>query len=137
MYLENTNQIAPEMKKLSFLFSLSIAFSSMFAFADQNVESASSTLTRSLNDPVPIIKSYARDSTKYSNDRKVVALFGDAKIESKNLTVVADEIIYDGTAQTLTIKSLHSLKYKDKEEKGSFAGQSLTLKLKGDKYRVI
>lgn len=123
------------MKNRTLLFGLAIALSSVSAFAGQDVECTS--VIGAVQDPVPVIKAFARDSTKYSGERSVVSLFGDARIVSKNFTVVADEIIYDRSAQTLKIKNLHSLKYKDHEEKGALAGTTLTLKLSGDKYKII
>jgi hypothetical protein len=43
----------------------------------------------------------------------------------------------DVECTSVTIKNLHSLKHKDHEEKGALAGTSLTLKLSGDKYKII
>ena len=123
------------MKKLSILFGLTIAFSSVSAFASQSPASTSATIIWSVQDPV--VKSFARDSTKYSADRKVVSLFGDAKITSKNVAVIADEIIYDATAQTLKIKNLQSLMVKNKEQKGKVERLSLTLKLNEGGYEVV
>jgi len=114
-----------------------IAFSSISAFAAPHIDFIPATIPWSAEDPVISIKSYARDSTTYSNDRKVISLFGDAKVVSEHITVVADEIIYDASAQTLKIKNLHSLQYKDQEEKGNFEGTSLTLKLVARGYKVV
>jgi lipopolysaccharide assembly outer membrane protein LptD (OstA) len=125
------------MKKSSFLFSLAIALSSASAFAGQDVESTSKTIISSAQDPVPVVKSFARDSTKYSADRKVVSLFGDAKIMSKNVAVIADEIVYDATAKTLKIKNLQSLMVRNKEQKGKLERSSLTLKLTEAGYDVV
>lgn len=103
------------------------------------VQSSASTnvLVNVAKDPVPVVKSFARDSTKYSADRKVVSLFGDAKITSKDVAVIAGEIVYDATAQTLKIKNLQSLMVRNKEQKGKFEGSSLTLKLTEAGYEVV
>lgn len=113
-----------------------LALLSVSAYAAQSIGSTN-ILVNVAEDPQPLIKSFARDSTKYSADRKVVSLFGDAKIMSKDVAVIADEIVYDATAQTLKIKNLQSLMVRSKEHKGKFDGSSLTLKLTEAGYEVV
>ena len=126
------------MKYSSFLVYLATAvFFSVSAFASQDVKSTFVIITWCIVDPAPVVKSFARDSTKYSADRKVVSLFGDAKIMSKNVAVIADEIVYDATAQTLKIKNLQSLMVRNREQKGNFECPSLTLKLTEGGYEVV
>lgn len=126
------------MKKTGFLFSVcTIALFSTVSFAAAYADSSPKTLNSVIEDDLPVVKSYARDSTKYSVDRKVVSLFGDAKVETKDVSVVADEIIYDATSHTLKVKNLQSLKLKNKEEKGKLANTSLTLKLVEKGYEVV
>lgn len=126
------------MKKTGFLFSVcTIALFSTVSVAAAYAESSPKTLNSVIRDDLPVVKSYARDSTKYSVDRKVVSLFGDAKVETKDVLVIADEIIYDATSHTLKVKNLQSLKLKNKEEKGKLEGSSLTLKLVDKGYEVV
>ena len=126
------------MKKTGFLFSVcTIALFSTVSVAAAYAESSPKTLNSVISDELPVVKSYARDSTKYSVDRKVVSLFGDAKVETKDVSVIADEIIYDATSHTLKVKNLQSLKLKNKEEKGKLEGSSLTLKLVDKGYEVV
>lgn len=113
-----------------------LALLSVSAHAVQSTASTN-VLVNVAKDPVPVVKSFARDSTKYSADRKVVSLFGDAKITSKDVAVIAGEIVYDATAQTLKIKNLQSLMVRNKEQKGKFEGSSLTLKLTEAGYEVV
>lgn len=113
-----------------------LALLSVSAHAAQSTGSTN-ILVNVAEDSQPLIKSFARDSTKYSADRKVVSLFGDAKIMSKDVAVIADEIVYDATAQTLKIKNLQSLMVRSKEHKGKFDGSSLTLKLTDAGYEVV
>lgn len=126
------------MKKTGFLFSVcTIALFSTVSFAAAYADSSPKTFNSVIEDDLPVVKSYARDSTKYSVDRKVVSLFGDAKVETKDVLVIADEIIYDATSHTLKVKNLQSLKLKNKEEKGKLANTSLTLKLVEKGYEVV
>jgi hypothetical protein len=126
------------MKKTGFLFSVcTIALFSTVSVAAAYAESSPQTLNSVIRDDLPVVKSYARDSTKYSVGRKVVSLFGDAKVETKDVSVIADEIIYDATSHTLKVKNLQSLKLKNKEEKGKLEGSSLTLKLVDKGYEVV
>ncbi|GGC63055.1 hypothetical protein GCM10011387_15780 [Pedobacter quisquiliarum] len=126
------------MKKTRFLLSVcTIALFSTVSFAAADADSSPKTLNSVISDELPVVKSYARDSTKYSVDRKVVSLFGDAKVETKDVLVIADEIIYDATSHTLKVKNLQSLKLKNKEEKGKLANTSLTLKLVEKGYEVV
>jgi hypothetical protein len=126
------------MKKTRFLLSVcTIALFSTVFFAAAVADSSPKTLNSVISDELPVVKSYARDSTKYSVDRKVVSLFGDAKVETKDVSVIADEIIYDATSHTLKVKNLQSLKLKNKEEKGKLEGSSLTLKLVDKGYEVV
>lgn len=126
------------MKKTGFLFSVcTIALFSTVSYAATYADSSPKNLNTVINDELPVVKSYARDSTKYSVDRKVVSLFGDAKVETKDVLVIADEIIYDATSHTLKVKNLQSLKLKNKEEKGKLANTSLTLKLVEKGYEVV
>ena len=126
------------MKKTGFLFSVcTIALFSTASYAATYADSSPKNLNSVINDELPVVKSYARDSTKYSVDRKVVSLFGDAKVETKDVLVIADEIIYDATSHTLKVKNLQSLKLKNKEEKGKLEGSSLTLKLVDKGYEVV
>lgn len=108
------------MKKTRFLFSVcTIALFSTVSVAAAYADPSPKTSNSLIRDELPVVKSYARDSTKYSVDRKVVSLFGDAKVETKDVSVIADEIIYDATSHTLKVKNLQSLKLKNKEEKGN------------------
>lgn len=126
------------MKKTGFLFSVcTITLFSTAAFAAPYADSRPKTLSTVVRDELPLVRSYARDSTQYSVDRKVVSLYGDAKVETKDVSVVADEIIYDATSHTLKVKNLQSLKLKNKEEKGKLANTSLTLKLVEKGYEVV
>lgn len=126
------------MKKKGFLFSiLAAVLISTSAYAAQHVHSNPATNIGASKDDVPVVKSYARDSTKYSTDRKVVSLYGDARVDTKDVSVVADEIVYDATSQTLKIRNLHYLKLWNKEEQGKLEGSSLTLKLVDKGYEVV
>lgn len=126
------------MKKTRFLFSVcTIALFSTVSVAAAYADPSPKTSNSLIRDELPVVKSYARDSTKYSVDRKVVSLFGDAKVETKDVSVIADEIIYDATSHTLKVKNLQSLKLKNKEEKGKLEGSSLTLKLVDKGYEVV
>jgi lipopolysaccharide assembly outer membrane protein LptD (OstA) len=126
------------MKKKGFLFSmLAAALICTSAYAAQHVNSRIATNFIIMEDVVPVVKSYARDSTKYSTDRKVISFYGDARVDTKDVSVVADEIVYDATSQTLKIRNLHSLKLRNKEEQGKLEGSSLTLKLVNSGYKVV
>lgn len=126
------------MKKKGLGFSIIVAvLLSTSAYAAQHVTFNLSTNFRAKEDPVPVVKSYARDSTKYSTDRRVVSLYGDAKVATKDVSVVAEEIVYDSTSQTLKVKNLQSLKLRNKEEKGKLASTSLTLKFVDKGYEVV
>jgi lipopolysaccharide export system protein LptA len=126
------------MKKTGLRFSIIVAaLLSTSAYAAQHVKSNLSTNFSAAEDPVPVVKSYARDSTKYSTDRKVVSLYGNAKVATEDVSVVAEEIVYDSTSQTLKVKNLQSLKLRNKEEKGKFASTTVTLKLVDKGYEVV
>ena len=126
------------MKKTRFLFSVcTIALFSTASYAATYADPSPKTSNSLIRDALPVVKSYARDSTKYSVDRQVVSLFGEAKVETKDVLVIADEIIYDATSHTLKVKNLQSLKLKNKEEKGKLEGSSLTLKLVDKGYEVV
>lgn len=126
------------MKKSGILLSLTAnTLFSISAAATPPVGLTATTIVRVSDDAVPVIKTSARDSVKYSSDRKVVSLYGDAKVDTKDVSVVADEIVYDATSQTLKVKNLQSLKFRNKEEKGKLTSTALTLKLVDKGYEIV
>jgi len=126
------------MKRRTFTSGIcAIALLGTSAYATQNMQTNLENHLITIEDAVPILKSYARDSTKYSTDRKVISLYGNASVDTKDVSIIADELIYDATAQTVKIKNLQSLKLKNKEEKGKFASTVLTLKLNDKGYEVV
>jgi len=88
-------------------------------------------------DSLPAIKYYAKDSTKYSNDKNIISLFGNAKVVLKDITVVADAIVYNASKQTLKVKNAIFFEFKGKDEKSKIQHSTVTLKITAENYEII
>lgn len=99
--------------------------------------SLSATKANAQDESLPVFKSYAKDSTQYSNDKKIISLYGNAKVVADKFSVVADALIYDSEKQILTVKNLKSFSDNKKRHKELVAGSSFVIKLKGDNYDVV
>ena len=72
------------MKILTYLFIPFIACSLLSFIGDKaHLSNYSVNSFSTVPDSLPAIKYYARDSTKYSNDKNIISLFGDAKVVLK------------------------------------------------------
>jgi lipopolysaccharide assembly outer membrane protein LptD (OstA) len=90
-----------------------------------------------VHDRIPAIKYYAKDSTKYSNDKNIISLFGDAKVVLKDITVVADAIVYNASKQTLKVTNVNFFEFRGKDEKNKIQNSTVTMKITAENYEII
>lgn len=89
------------------------------------------------SDGIPTFKCYARDSTKYSDDKNIVSLFGDAKVTSKDITIIADEIVYNAAKQTLKISNVKTFEFKKKDERNKIKDSPVVLIISENNYKIV
>jgi lipopolysaccharide assembly outer membrane protein LptD (OstA) len=80
---------------------------------------------------------YAKDSTKFSKNKEKISLYGNARITTKQVTLLADVITYNATTQIMTARNIQSFKFDGNDHTLKINRALTSLKLTEHSYEII